>query len=125
MHFCATHSVSFLVLPFAQLKRKKMAARYFFNGDQLAKVVQPETCFLGPVKYDRTFLGPVQYDRSFHGKHSKLLNMGKMQYFQQCKVNGTISWVYNKTYYYRYTSHKCRLIHLFIFFFIISLSKIA
>ena len=60
---------------------KKMAARYFFNGDQLAKVVQLGTCFLGPVKYGRTFLGPVQYDRSFHGKHSKLLNMGKHAMF--------------------------------------------
>ena len=58
-----------------------MAARYFFNGDQLAKVVPPGTCFLGPVQYDRTFLGPVQYDRSFHGKHSKLLNMRKQSMF--------------------------------------------
>ena len=54
-----------------------MAARYFFNGDKLAKVVPPGTCFHGPVQYDRTFLGPVQYDRSFHGKHSKLLNTEK------------------------------------------------
>ena len=53
-----------------------MAARYFFIGDQLPKVVQQGTCFLGPVQYDRTFLGPVQYVGSFHGKHSKLLNMG-------------------------------------------------
>ena len=28
-------------------------------------------------------------------EHSKLLNMGKHSIFQQCKVNGTISWVYN------------------------------
>ena len=54
----------------------------FFNGDQPAKVVSPGTCFLGPVQYDkRSFLGPVQYDRSFHGKHSKLLNMGKHSMF--------------------------------------------
>ena len=31
---------------------------FFFNGDQLAKVVPPGTCFFGPVQYDRTFLGP-------------------------------------------------------------------
>ena len=32
--YCATHSVSFLVSPFVQLKSKsKMDARYFFNGD--------------------------------------------------------------------------------------------
>ena len=54
--YCAMHSVSFLVSPFVQLKSKrKMAARYFFNGNQLAKVVLPGTCFLGPVQYDRTF----------------------------------------------------------------------
>ena len=76
-----------------------MAARYFLNGDDLAKVVPPGTPFLGPVQYDRTFLGPVQYDRSFHGKHSKLLNMEKHSFFQQYNVNGTISWVYNKVHY--------------------------
>ena len=70
--FCATHSVSFLVSPFVQLKwKRKWLPDIFFNGDQLAKVVQPGTCFLGPV----------QYDRSFHGKHSKLLNMGKHAMF--------------------------------------------
>ena len=58
-----------------------MAARYFFEGDDLAKVVPLGTPFLGPVQYDRTFLGPVQYDRSFHGKHSKLLNMEKHSFF--------------------------------------------
>ena len=59
--YCATHSERFLVSPFVRLKWKcKMAARYFFNGDQLAKVVPPGTCFLGSV----------QYDRSFHGKRS-------------------------------------------------------
>ena len=83
--FCiyyATHSVSFLVSSFLQLKWKiKMANGYFFNGDQLAKVVSPGTCFLGPVQYERTLLGPVQYDISFHGKHSKLLNMGKHSMF--------------------------------------------
>ena len=91
--YCATHSVSFLVSPFVQLKwESKMAARYFiFNGDQLAKVVPLVTCFLGPLRYDRTFLGPVQYDMSFHGKHSILLNMENHSMFQQCKVNGTIS----------------------------------
>ena len=73
-----------------------MAARYFFSGDHLTKVVPQGTPFLGPVQYDRTFLGHVQYDKSFHGKHSKLLNMGKHSiFFQHCKVNGTISWVYN------------------------------
>ena len=72
--YCATQTVSFLVSPFVQLKSKrKFAARYFFNGDQLAKVVPPGTCFLGPVQYDTMFLGPVQYDISFHGKYSKLL----------------------------------------------------
>ena len=45
--YCAMHSVSFLVSPFVQWKWKmNMAARYFFNGDQLAKVVPPGTCFL-------------------------------------------------------------------------------
>ena len=75
--YCATHSVSFLVSPFVQLKWKsKMAARYFFNCDQLAKVVPSGTCFLGPVQYDRTFLGPVQYDRRFHGKqYGKTFNV--------------------------------------------------
>ena len=54
--YCATHSVNFLVLPFVQLKwKRKMAARYFFNGHQLEQVVPPGTCFLGPVQYDRTF----------------------------------------------------------------------
>ena len=48
-----------------------MAARYFFNCDQLVKVVLLGTCFLGPV----------QYDRSFHGKHSKVLNMEKHSMF--------------------------------------------
>ena len=55
--YCATHSVKLLVSPFVQLKCKsKMAARYFFNGDHLLKVVPPGTCFLGPVQYNRTFL---------------------------------------------------------------------
>ena len=58
-----------------------MAARYFLNGDQLAKVVPPGTCFLGPMQYDRTFLGPVQYDISFYRKRSKLLNMEKHSMF--------------------------------------------
>ena len=54
--YCATHSVNFLVLPLVQLNwKRKMAARYFFNGHQLAKVVSLGTCFLGPVQYDRTF----------------------------------------------------------------------
>ena len=57
-----------------------MAARYFFNGDQLAKVVPLGTCFLGTVQYDKV-PWTVQYDRSFHGKHSKLLNMGKHSMF--------------------------------------------
>ena len=80
--YCATHSVSFLVLPFVQLKCKaKWLPDIFFNGDHLAKVVPPGTPFLRPVQYDRTFLGPVQYDRRFHGKHSKLLNMDKHSIF--------------------------------------------
>ena len=82
MYLSSDAFCKFLVSPFVQLKSKrKMAARYFFNGDQLAKVVPPETCVLGRVQYDRTFLRPVQYDRSFHGKHSKLLNMGKHSMF--------------------------------------------
>ena len=89
--YCATHSVSFLVSPFVQLKCKaKWLPDIFFNGDHRAKEVPPGTPFLGPVQYDRTFLGPVQYDRSFHGKHPKLLNIEKHLIFQQCKVNGTI-----------------------------------
>ena len=60
---------------------KQNGCQIFFNCDQLAKVVPPGTCFLGPVQYDRTFLGPVQYDRSFHGKHSKTLNMEKHSIF--------------------------------------------
>ena len=56
MYLLSTHCVSFLVSPFAQLNwKRKMAAKYFFNGDQLAKVVSPGTFFLGPVQYDRTF----------------------------------------------------------------------
>ena len=82
--YFATHSVSFLVSPFVQLKCKAKWLPdifYFFNGDQLANVVPAGTCFLGPVQYDRTFLGHVQYDRSFHGIHSKLLNMEKHSMF--------------------------------------------
>ena len=80
--YCATHYVNFLVLLFVQLKLKsKMAARYFFSADQLAKEVPPGTCFLGPVQYGRTFLGRMQCNRSFHGKHSKLMNMGKHPMF--------------------------------------------
>ena len=71
-----------------------MAARNFFNSDQLAKVVPLGTCFLGPVQYDRTFLGPVQYDK---------IIWKNIQCFQQCKVSGTISWVYNKYVYLRIT----------------------
>ena len=38
--YYAMHSVSFLVSLFVQLKSKsKMAARYFFNGEKLEKVV--------------------------------------------------------------------------------------
>ena len=66
---------------FSVESKSQMAARYFFNGDQHAKVVPPKTCFLGPVQYDITFLGYVQYDRSFHGKRSKLLNMEKHSMF--------------------------------------------
>ena len=36
--YYAMHSISFLVSPFMQSKNK-MAARYFFNGEKLAKVV--------------------------------------------------------------------------------------
>ena len=54
--YCATNSVIFLVLPLVKLKwKRKMAARHFFNGHQLAKVASPGSCFLGPVQYDRTF----------------------------------------------------------------------
>ena len=86
MKFCvlyfATHSVSFLVSSFVQLKCKtKWLPDIFFNGDHITKVVPQGTPFLGPVQYDRTFLGYVQYDRSFHGKHSKLLNMEKHSIF--------------------------------------------
>ena len=64
--YCATHSVNFLALPFVQLKwKRKMAARYFFNGYQKTKVVTLGTCLLGPVQYDRTS----------HRKRSKLLNI--------------------------------------------------
>ena len=50
--YCATHSVSFLVSPFVQLKGKsKMATRYhFFSMATNLQVVPPGTCFLGSVQ---------------------------------------------------------------------------
>ena len=52
--------------PFLQSPRqRKMAARFFLHGDQLAKVVLSGTPLLRPVQYDRTFIRPVQYDRTF------------------------------------------------------------
>ena len=57
--YCATHSVSFLVSPFVQLKGKSnMAAIYFFNGDQLAKVVRRERASLDPCNMIERSLDP-------------------------------------------------------------------
>ena len=48
--------------PFLQSHRqRKMAARFFIHGDNLAKVVLSGTPLLRPVQYDRTFLDSVQY----------------------------------------------------------------
>ena len=46
-NFFATESISFLILPFVQLKwQRKMAARFFLYDNHLAKVVLSGTCFL-------------------------------------------------------------------------------
>ena len=64
--FFARESILSVNSPFLQLHReRKMAARNFFHGDHLAKVVLLGTPLLRPVQYDRTFLRPVQYDRTF------------------------------------------------------------
>ena len=64
--FFARESILSVNLPFLQLHRQmKMAARFFFLGDHLAKVVLLGTPLLRPVQYDRTFLRPVQYDSPF------------------------------------------------------------
>ena len=47
-----THSVSFIVSPFLQLKWKgKWQPDFFLHVDRLAKVDLSETCFLGHVHY--------------------------------------------------------------------------
>ena len=64
--------------PFLQSHRqRKMAARFFLQGDHLAKVVLSGTPILRPVQYDRTFLRPVQYDRTFIDsvQYGNLLNV--------------------------------------------------
>ena len=64
--------------PFLQSHRqRKMAARFFLNGNHLAKVVLSGTPLLRPVQYDRTFLRPVQYDRTYLDsvQYGNLLNV--------------------------------------------------
>ena len=64
--------------PFLQSHRqRKMAARFFLDGDHLAKVVLSGTPLLRPVQYDRTFLRPVQYERTFLDsvQYGNLLNV--------------------------------------------------
>ena len=57
--FFATESVVSVISPFLQLYRqRKMAARFFYHGDHLAKVVLSGTPLLRPVQYDRTSLDP-------------------------------------------------------------------
>ena len=53
---CVTHSVSFLVSSFVQLKCKAKWLPDIFSMATM-KVVLQGTPFLGPVQYDRTFLG--------------------------------------------------------------------
>ena len=76
--FFATESVVSVISPFLQLYRqRKMATRFFYHGDHLAKVVLSGTPLLRPVPYDRTFLRPVQYDRTFLDtvQYGNLLNV--------------------------------------------------
>ena len=47
-------------------KAKKMAARFFLQGDHLVKVVLLETPFLRPMQYERMFLDSVQYGNLLH-----------------------------------------------------------
>ena len=77
----ASRKFSSFALCSVEVEKQNGCQIFFFNGDQVAKAVPPGTCVLGPVQYDRTFLGPVQYDRGFHGKHSKLINIGKHSMF--------------------------------------------
>ena len=66
-------SVRSLVWSFFDSRRKrKMAARFFFQVDHLAKVVLLWTCLLNSVQYENL-----------------------LKVFFQCKLNGTISWLYN------------------------------
>ena len=86
-------SVSSVVSPLFQPRgQRKLAARFFLQVGHLAKVVLLWTCLLNSVQYERTFLNSVQYQRTFLNsvQYGNLLNV-----FFQCKLNGTISWVYN------------------------------
>ena len=84
--YFATASVSCVVSPFFQPRRPKKKKKWlldfsFGSTTQLAKVLL-WTCLLNSVQYQRTFLNSVQ-----------ILTFKFIECFQQCKLNGTISWV--------------------------------
>ena len=95
--FFARVSIDSVNSPFLHSHRqRKMAAKFFLQGDHLAKVVLSGTPLLRPLQYDRTFFRPVQYDRTF----LDCVIQKSIECFHQCNLNGTIFWVYNNAVYY-------------------------
>ena len=62
---------------------KKNSCQFFLQVGHPAKVVLLWTCLLNSVQYQRMFLNSMQIWKF-------------IACFQQCKLNATISWVYNK-----------------------------